>query len=144
MKRSQIFLHMDYWQTKLNIDYIMASKIDTWKYTIVIHQYAKYGIFGYMVFWLHIKVKKSPNGCCHWIPTLNDIDVLKNEKLIKCLYVYLYKSTHVVLLTHSQFLEGFKCESQTKNNERVRSRGTFHGSQHFGGVKGCARALGWD
>jgi len=33
---------------------------------------------------------------------------------------------------------------QTKNNERVKSRGAFSGSQHFGGVEGCARALGWD
>jgi hypothetical protein len=49
-----------------------------------------------------------------------------------------------LLLTHSKFLEGLKCESQTENNERVRSWGTFPGSQHFGGVEGRARALGWD
>jgi len=47
-------------------------------------------------------------------------------------------------MTHSQLLEGFKCESQTENNERVRSRGMLHGSQHFGGVKGHAGAPGWD
>jgi hypothetical protein len=29
---------------------------------------------------------------------------------------------------HSQLLERFKCESQTKNNRRTRSRGTFFGS----------------
>jgi len=31
-------------------------------------------------------------------------------------------------LTHSQFLEGLKCESQIKNNGRVRSRGMLPGS----------------
>ncbi len=47
-------------------------------------------------------------------------------------------------IMHSQLLEGLKCESQTKNNERVKSRGTLPGSQHFGRVKGRARAPGWD
>jgi len=47
-------------------------------------------------------------------------------------------------MTHSQLLEGFKCESQIENNGRVRSQGTLPGSQHFGGVKGHAGALGWD
>jgi len=41
-------------------------------------------------------------------------------------------------------LEGLKCESQTENNGRARSRGTFPGSQHFGQVEGCAGAPGWD
>jgi len=47
-------------------------------------------------------------------------------------------------LTHSQVLEGLKCESQTENNERVESWGTLLGSQHFGGVEGCVGAPGWD
>ncbi len=33
-----------------------------------------------------------------------------------------------VKVTQSQLLEGFKCESQTKNNERVRSRGMLPSS----------------
>jgi len=36
----------------------------------------------------------------------------------------------------SQLFEVLKCESQTENNKRARSQGTFPGSQHFGGVKG--------
>ncbi len=40
-----------------------------------------------------------------------------------------------MLLTHSQFLEGFKCESQIKNSRRIKSRGTLPNSQHFRGVK---------
>jgi len=47
-------------------------------------------------------------------------------------------------MMHSQLLEGFKCESQTENNGRVRSQGTLLGSQHFRGVKGHAGAPGWD
>ncbi len=47
-------------------------------------------------------------------------------------------------VTHSQLLEGLKCESQTKNNERVRSRSMLLGSQHFRGVEGRAGAPGWD
>jgi hypothetical protein len=47
-------------------------------------------------------------------------------------------------LTHSQFLEGFKCESQIENSRRVRNRGTLPGSQHFEGVEGHARIPGWD
>jgi len=43
-------------------------------------------------------------------------------------------------MMHSQLLEGFRCESQTKNNGRIRSRGTLPSSQHFGGVEGCAGA----
>jgi hypothetical protein len=31
-------------------------------------------------------------------------------------------------VTHSQLLEGFKRESQTENNEKVKSRGMFLGS----------------
>jgi hypothetical protein len=48
------------------------------------------------------------------------------------------------LLKHSQLLEGFKCESQTENNGRIRSRGTFPNSQHYRGVEGHAGAPGWD
>jgi len=47
-------------------------------------------------------------------------------------------------MTHFQLLEGLKCESQRENNGRVRSRGTLSGSQHFGGVEGCAGASGRD
>jgi hypothetical protein len=36
-------------------------------------------------------------------------------------------------MTHSQLLEGLKCESQRENNERVRNRGTLQSSQHFKG-----------
>jgi hypothetical protein len=46
-------------------------------------------------------------------------------------------------MTHSKLLEGLKCESQTENNRRVRSRGTLPGSQHFGGVEGRAGAPEW-
>jgi len=46
-------------------------------------------------------------------------------------------------MMHSELLAGLKCESQTENIERVRSRGMFLGSQHFGRVEGHARALGW-
>jgi len=47
-------------------------------------------------------------------------------------------------MTHSPLFEGFKCESQIENNEKVRSRGMFPGSQHFGAVKGRVGAPGWD
>jgi hypothetical protein len=45
-------------------------------------------------------------------------------------------------VTLSQLLKGFKCESQTKNNGRTRSRGTLSGSQHYRSVELHARALG--
>jgi hypothetical protein len=48
------------------------------------------------------------------------------------------------LLMCSQLLEGFKCESQIKNNGRTRNRGTLPGSQHFEGVEGRVGAPGWD
>ncbi len=47
-------------------------------------------------------------------------------------------------MTRSQLFKRFKCESQTKNNGRVRSRGMLPGLQHFGRVEGCVGALGWD
>jgi hypothetical protein len=47
-------------------------------------------------------------------------------------------------VTHSQLLEGLKCESQIGNNERVRSQGMLPGSQHFKRVEGHAGASGWD
>jgi hypothetical protein len=50
----------------------------------------------------------------------------------------------MLLLTHSQLLEGPKCESQIENNGKARSWGTLPGSQHLKGVEGRARALGWD
>jgi len=37
------------------------------------------------------------------------------------------------LMTHCQLLERFKCESQTENNGKIRSRGTLLNSQHFEG-----------
>jgi hypothetical protein len=45
-------------------------------------------------------------------------------------------------MTHPQFLEGLKCESQTENNGRTRSRGMLPCSQHYRGVEGRAGALG--
>ncbi len=39
-------------------------------------------------------------------------------------------------MTRSQLLEGPKCESQTKNNGKAKSRGTLIGSQHFRGQRG--------
>ncbi len=47
-------------------------------------------------------------------------------------------------MTHSQFFEGLKCESQIENIGRIRSWGTFPGSQHYGGVEGCVGAPRWD
>jgi hypothetical protein len=49
-----------------------------------------------------------------------------------------------MLMMRSQLLEGFKCESQTENNKKVKSRGTLPGSQHFRRVEGCVGALGWE
>jgi hypothetical protein len=51
---------------------------------------------------------------------------------------------HNQKMTHSQLLERLKCESQIENNRRVRNRGTFLGSQHFGGVEGHAGTPRWD
>jgi hypothetical protein len=65
-------------------------------------------------------MKQSNNGYVLWI--------------MKCMPI----------LTHSQLLEGLKCESQTENNERAKSRGTLLGSQHYRKVQGRARAPGWD
>jgi hypothetical protein len=48
------------------------------------------------------------------------------------------------MMTHSQLLEGLKCESQTENNGRVRSWGTLSGSQHYTRVEGRVGAPGWD
>jgi hypothetical protein len=42
--------------------------------------------------------------------------------------------------THSQFLEGLQCESQTENSKRVRSQGMLPGSQHYRGVEGHVEA----
>jgi len=47
-------------------------------------------------------------------------------------------------VTHSQLFEGFKCESQIENIGKVRNRGTFPDSLHFGGIEGHAGASGWD
>ncbi len=38
-------------------------------------------------------------------------------------------------MTHPQLLAGLKCESQTENNGRTRSRSAFLGSQHYRGVE---------
>jgi hypothetical protein len=43
-------------------------------------------------------------------------------------------------VTHPQSLAGLKCESQTKNSGRIRSRSKFPGSQHYRGVEGRAGA----
>jgi hypothetical protein len=45
-------------------------------------------------------------------------------------------------MMHSRLLEGLKCESQTDNNERIKSRGTLLGSQHYRRVEGRAKAPG--
>jgi hypothetical protein len=42
-----------------------------------------------------------------------------------------------------KLLDRLNCESKCENNKRIRSWGTLPGSQHFGGVKGHARALRW-
>jgi hypothetical protein len=47
-------------------------------------------------------------------------------------------------VTHPQLLVGLKCESQTENNGRTRSRNMFPASQHYRGLKGRAGAPGWD
>ncbi len=43
-------------------------------------------------------------------------------------------------MTHSQLFKGFKCESQTEHNRRVRSWGTLSGLQHYKRVKRCVGA----
>ncbi len=40
------------------------------------------------------------------------------------------------ILTCSQLLERLKCESQTENSGRARSRGMLLGSQYYRGVEG--------
>jgi hypothetical protein len=52
--------------------------------------------------------------------------------------------TYPPTLTHSQLLEGFKCESQTENIGRTRSRGMLPSSQHYRGVEGRVGTPGWD
>jgi hypothetical protein len=47
-------------------------------------------------------------------------------------------------VTHSQFLEGLKCESWTKNNEGVWSQGTLPSLQHYKRVEGHAGVPKWD
>ncbi len=47
-------------------------------------------------------------------------------------------------MTRSELLKGPKCESQTEDNGKARSQGTFPGSQHFRRVEGHAGALRWD
>jgi hypothetical protein len=61
---------------------------------------------------------------------------------------YIWNKLHIYdqfgwpILMHSQFLEGFKCESQIEDNKRIKSRRTFLNSQHYKGVEGCARTPG--
>jgi hypothetical protein len=69
---------------------------------------------------------------------------IKYFTLCGVLFILKFVPLSSFIVTHSQLLEGFKCESQIENNERARSRGTFPGLQHFGGVEGRAGALGWD
>jgi len=61
-----------------------------------------------------------------------------------CIFFQLKHARGRPRLTHSQMLEGFRCESQIKNNGKVRSRGTLPNSQHFSGVEVRARTLGWN
>ncbi len=68
----------------------------------------------------------------------NQVDLMGFFNYMRCIF---YQKLGV---THSQLLKGLKCESQTENSGRVRSRGTLLSSQHFGGVKGRAGAPGWD
>jgi len=74
--------------------------------------------------------------CGHSILTSWQVRCTPQKNLSKC-------KNHLTL-TQSQLLEGFKCESWTKNNGRARSWGTFHGSQHFGKVEGHVGVPGWD
>jgi hypothetical protein len=46
-------------------------------------------------------------------------------------------------MTHSQLLEGFKCESQTKNNGKTKNRAAPWLAK-LKGVEGCAGAPRWD
>ncbi len=62
-------------------------------------------------------------------------------------YIMTYRKIYSVVAknaTHSQLLEGLKCESQTENSGRTRSWGTLPGLQHYKGVEGHAGAPGWD
>ncbi len=59
-------------------------------------------------------------------------------------HVHQHCSLPIVEMTHSQLLEGLKCDSQTENNGKRRSRGMFPSSQHFRRVEGRVGALGWD
>jgi hypothetical protein len=72
------------------------------------------------------------------------IQELFNMQLEKLAKIFFLQAQASSAMTHSQLLEGLKCEPQTKNNERTRSRGTLLGSQHYKRVKGRAGALGWD
>jgi hypothetical protein len=67
-------------------------------------------------------------------------EMLKNETKERVSWC----NNDIVKLTRSQFLEGPKCESQTKNNKKARNRGMFLGSQHLKGVEGRVGAPGWD
>jgi len=53
-----------------------------------------------------------------------------------------FATSHYVM--RSQLLEGLKGESQVENNGRTRSWGMFPNLQHFEGVEGRAKALGWN
>ncbi len=44
----------------------------------------------------------------------------------------------------SKLLDGLRCDSQIENNKRAKGQGMLLSLQHFGGVKGRARAPGWD
>ncbi len=60
-----------------------------------------------------------------------------NKQHITCQMTTLGKKG-ALIVTHPQFLTGLKCESQTENSGRTRSRSTFPGSQHYRGVEGRA------
>ncbi len=59
------------------------------------------------------------------IATIKVVDIPKMVITNLIMTIHVNRTTD---LTHSQLLEGLKCESQTKSNGRIRSRGTLLGS----------------
>jgi hypothetical protein len=81
--------------------------------------------------------------CMHHFPTLEGC--MADGKLTPNHTINFDSPKHAYsLVMHPQFLAGLKCESQTENNGRTRSRNMFLGSQHYKGVEGCAGVPGWD
>jgi hypothetical protein len=73
---------------------------------------------------------------------MDEFEFLLNYDCVDFLKMCIIKCGTSQYMTHSQLLEGLKCESQTENSGRTRSRGTFPNSQHW--VEGHARVPGWD